>query len=220
MRLSLLSASCIAGMFSFGCQGTPVTSEDGSALVESHARSLEQTLAQPTDASAGYTWPVPPNWFTETWDLPPPWDPSYPFSGIEDLRFSPGFPDPTQADWWAYGYLQWIDAGPKVTASLLESALVGYYKGLSGCGNTIECDMSWFGADIRRIVHLPNVEVFTGTVDMYDVVATPIELNVVISSTSCPRAKHRALLVSASPQPLSHPIWRDLLKLQLDFRCR
>jgi hypothetical protein len=60
----------------------------------------------------------------------------------------------------------------------------------------------------------------TGSIAMLDFVHLPITLNLLASSAVCPASHHRAVLISASPQPYSSPVWSDLLGSQLRFRCR
>jgi hypothetical protein len=208
--------------FGSGCGaagGERESGDDLSTLSEEHARGLAQSLASADSASARYTFPVPDGWITETDPLPPPWDPSFPFAGSEDLRFPIGWPDPTTTEWWSYDYLLWVDSGPAITSAVLERAIVGYYKGLMDSCISVPCDPSKFAARLKRVVATPPLTVFAGQTDIFDVLGTPITLNLVVSSVVCPRSKHRALLFSASPFPASAPIWKELLGLQLQFRC-
>jgi len=112
-----------------------------------------------------------------------------------------------------------IDSGPAVTAPLLEQALVSYYKGLMDNCVSVACDPTQFSARLTRVVNSSALSIFAGQTDIFDVVGTPITLNLIISSVVCPRSKHRAVLFSASPYPVSAPIWKELLGLQLKFRC-
>lgn len=202
-----------------GAQASEALLAQLSSVGETHALALRQSIAHTGAATATYEFPVPDGWISESDPLPPAWDPSYPWTGTEELRFLPGFPDPTSHEWWAYDYLLWIDSGPAMTTSALEEATVGYYKGLVDSCVSVPCNIDEFSARLRRIVSTPSLSVFAGEAHIFDAVAVPVTLNLVISSVVCPRSKHRALLFSASPLPVSDPLWKQLLGLQLQFRC-
>lgn len=205
---------------SIGCSAVEPANE--GALEQrglEHARAIAESLSARPPAEASYSFPLPEGWITQSEPLPPPWDPEFPFTGTAELRFPPGWPDPATGQWWSYDYLLWIESGPAITARVLEDAIVGYYEGLVDSCASIPCDPAEFDARLTRLITTPRLTVFAGQADIFDSLGTPITLNLIISSIVCPRSQHRALLFSASPFPLSAPIWDELLGLQLQFRC-
>ena len=221
MKMRSILAGAVGVITTLGCGAEPdgERGDDLSRVGEEHAQALAQNLNAKPSTTASYVFPVPDGWETETDPLPPPWDPSFPFVGTEELRFPPGWADPATNEWWSYDYLLWIDSGPAVTAPRLEQALVSYYKGLMDNCVSVPCDPTQFSARLKRVVNSSALSIFAGQTEIFDLVGTPITLNLIISSVVCPRSKHRAVLFSASPYPVSAPIWKELLGLQLAFRC-
>jgi len=219
-----LSAAVISGAVVFGaalaggCVGDERSRRASVDLVESHGAALTSALGKA--ATASYELPLPEGWGTEQDPLPPPWDPEFPYSGTEELRFMPHFGDGTNVQNFSYDYLLWVDQGPPVTDASLSSALRDYYKGLI-CGlPEYPCDWSDFQIELHSQLKTKALEVMTGSIDMLDMAHLPISLNLFVSSLICPVSRHRAVLVSASPQPFTSPVFADLLALQLRFRCR
>jgi len=211
-------AGSMVGLIIAGCSVDERNQGMSGDLVESHASALTRALGQ--GATASYALPLPEGWGTEQDPLPPPWDPAFPFSGTEELRFMPQFGDGTSAQNFSYDYLLWVDQGPTITAASLSSALRDYYKGLI-CGlPEYPCDWSDFQIELHSQLKTRPLEVMTGSIDMLDMAHLPISLNLFVSSVVCPVSQHRAILVSASPQPFTSPVFADLLALQLRFRCR
>lgn len=212
----------VAALGALGCSVN--VDDEGAALplLEEHAQAVQQSLRREPRVEASYTYPLPEGWFAESYAAPQPWFPEFPWSGTETVHFLPGFPDATSPDWWSYNYLIWVESGPPISAAKLTSAFIGYYKGLVGCGTQLPCDPERFDGQLRRAVRLGDLELFVGHVDSYDFSPepVPITLNLLVTSVVCPKSKHRALLVSASPQPLSDETWRQLLAGQIQFRCR
>ena len=209
-------------LISLGALGCSAADDQGAPSAEEHAAAVAQTLQQPSTAVGTFSYPVPTDWWEETYAAPQPWAPNFPWSGTETVHFPPGWGDAASPEWWSYNYLVWVDSGPSITASRLGSALVDYYKGLVDCGGQLPCDASRFAGEMRLAARLGDISVFQGHVDSYDFSPTPvpITLNLLVTSVTCPQSRHRALLVSASPQPLSASVWIELLEAQLKFRCR
>jgi hypothetical protein len=216
---AVISGSVVVGAgLSGGCVGDERSQRASVDLVERHASALTSALGK--GAAASYELPLPDGWGTEQDPLPPPWDLEFPYSGTEELRFLPHFGDGTSTQNFSYDYLLWVDEGPPITAASLSSALRDYYKGLI-CGlPEYPCDGSDFQIALHSQLKTKSLEVMTGSIDMLDMAHLPISLNLFVSSLVCPVSRHRAVLVSASPQPFVSPVFADLLALQLRFRCR
>jgi hypothetical protein len=216
-----VTAVALTSGLACGGAASGVDEADG-ADVAALTRGFPLTSVDPGVASftAHFTWPIPEGWVPQGEALPPPWDATFPFIGAEELRFPPGWVDPASDEWWSYDFLIWIDSGPEVTAGTLEGALVSYYSGLVECATNPDCDPNHFAARLRRLVDTPRLDLFAGSVDIFDLIGTPITLNLLMTSLVCPESNHRAVLVSASPLPRLEPMWAKLIDLQLQFRCR
>lgn len=196
----------------------------GVAAVDKSAEMEAITATAPA-----YSWPLPDKgWFTDKFDLPLPFAPELPYSGSEDLHQLNGFGTPTSPSWWSYNFLLWLDGSPRITRDSLERDLLDYYKGLCNYFGppAVPCTPSGFSS---RVIHLGEVNLggrstdfFAARVTGYDPFFTgqPIALNMLISSIQCPRARHRAVLFSASPQPIGQSPWPELLENAFQFRCQ
>ena len=86
-------------------------------------------------------------------------------------------------------------------------------------GSTVHTDIMKTQS-LKQALDTHGFDLFAGSVDIFDVVGTPITLNLLITSLVCPESGHRAVLVSASPLARLEPMWVELIDLQLQFRCR
>ena len=190
--------------------------------LKEHAQSLAQSLLEAPGPEGSYSYPAPDGWVEESYAAPQPWASDFPWTGTETVHFPPGWPDPASSEWWSYNYVIGVDSGPTVTAKRLGNALTDYYKGLVSCGIQLPCDPDRFEGQMRSVVRVGSLEVFQGHVDSYDFSPSPlpITLDLLVTSVVCPKSKHRALLVSASPEPASDSTWTELLNAQLLFRCK
>lgn len=221
MKRSSVSWLVLMGAVTFtGCGADdPAGGAPSAELVEQHAAGLADGIAKGPGTTASYSFPLPEGWFAETDPLPPPWDPGFPFTGQEELRFLPGFGDGTSPQNFSYDYLLWIDDGPAITSQSLSAALRAYYQGLI-CGVPgFPCPTSDFSIHLTSVLKTRPLEIMTGSIDMLDMAHLPISLNLFVSSIVCPVSQHSAVLVSASPQPYDSPVYADLLQEQLRFRC-
>jgi hypothetical protein len=180
-------------------------------------------------ASASFEWPLPEGWRQETIPFPLEFAPELPYQGVEELRFSPGMFKPDQGGYWSYAFVWWLDGRPTLDATELSSSLTRYFTGL--CTSVAKekgqaIDPAKVSASLHGMTDSPRklehaVRAFAGTVNSYDPFATgkPIVLNVEAWVWDCDRSGKRAVLVLASPQPESAPIWSSLRKRRDEFVC-
>lgn len=174
-----------------------------------------------------FRWPVPEGWNHETIPFPLEFAKDLPYSGVEELRFSPGMFVPDQDGYWSYAFLWWLDGKPALGAGELEDGLRRYFAGLITAvakdkGFTI--DPARFAASIHAVPGTPvklghPVQVLAGTVDTYDGFKTgkPLVLNVEAWVWDC--GAKRAALVLASPKSLESPIWKSLRQRRDELAC-
>lgn len=106
------------------CSGSP---EPKSVPVE----PTQEAPAKPAaPAPADSPWPVPPGWRTEVIKFPLDFAPSIAHRGVEEIRFPPGFFDPTAADYWSYAFIWRIEDAAKLDAAALGAELTAYFRGL------------------------------------------------------------------------------------------
>jgi hypothetical protein len=172
-----------------------------------------------------YQLPVPDGWSVERFSLPPDFARQITYKGLEDIRFSPGFTDQKNENYWSYAYLWWLDGNPEISAAAIQNNLASYYSGL------IERNIS-----IRKIptdklfptvvsIHpvktdTEDSETFAGTIHMLDYLTqTPMILNAVIHKKNCSDKNHGFLFFEISPKEQTHPVWQKMNKLYQDLQC-
>jgi hypothetical protein len=176
-----------------------------------------------------YSWPLPAQgWFTDRFDFPLPFAPSLPYGGFEDLHQLDGFGDAGSKEFWSYDFLFWLDGQPAITRASLERDLHDYYAGLCDYFGPpqVICEAAAFQS---RVVALGQgsfagrrAELFLADVSAIDPFFTgqPITLHMLLASFACPRDRHQAVLVAASPQPIGLAPWPGLIEEAEQLRCQ
>jgi hypothetical protein len=166
--------------------------------------------------------PEPKDWGTETFPIPIEFAPNIPYTGEEEVRFSPGWGDTTSVQRWSYSFLWWIKADSKLDAVSLKKYLEEYYGGL------VSRNIERRKIPARKLV--PTVATitenknasrpFTATVSMLDYMRQkPMKLNIDVSIQECAANGKRGIFFAVSPQPRTHAIWKDFENIWSGFRC-
>lgn len=178
-----------------------------------------------------FTWPLPEGWKAETIPFPLDFAPDVRHTGVEDLRFSPGFSNPDAPDNWTYAFAWVLEDKASFTAERLERELTAYFKGLSMAvgSKKFSFDANHFSAHIRprSAARASEAREFFGTVETYDCFRTgkPITLHVVVRTVACEAGRRNAVLVATSrveegeANEKGSPIWSGLRRLLDDFHC-
>ncbi|MFT3911682.1 MAG: hypothetical protein QM737_19825 [Ferruginibacter sp.] len=176
--------------------------------------------------TAEYGLPVPAKWKTEKFKFPPEFASQLPYTGDEDIRFSPGWESVTNDEHWAYCFLWWLNGDVKMDTTILQDNLKIYYSGLIGANvkeRNIPGDKNIpVITAIKKITTASgDIETYNGTVtmvDYLDVVFNPITLNLLIHKKSC--AGHTAVLVEISPRAYEHKVWKEMDGIVGGFECK
>lgn len=147
-------------------------------------------------------------WARETIELPPSFALDMP-SGVEELRFPPGWRDPASDKFWSYAIVMHIDEPAPTTARLEEITKI-YYTGLMsafGVGNTVESPPNEVDVSLEQTADHQH----RGTMRLVDGFATfkPIIINLK-ASTRAKTDTSSTIEFRASPQSDAHAIWSDL----------
>lgn len=177
----------------------------------------------------GHTWvapyqlPTPDGWSTERFAIPIGFAPQINYTGVEDIRFAPGWSKADSSDYWTYAFLWFLDADVATDTATIQRNLTAYYTGLV---NINRPDLS--PNQIAPVVALFNtaeiapgdVQTYRGTIQMTDYLsAKPILLYCKVHVKKCPGKSNGFLFYKLSPQPFSHSIWNSLDVLWLKFSC-
>ncbi|MEZ4365816.1 MAG: hypothetical protein R2939_05960 [Kofleriaceae bacterium] len=98
----------------------------------------EPVEAAPTAAAAEPSWPVPEGWNAEVIPFPLGFAPALPHTGVEVLRFPPGFLDPDSGEYWSYTFVWRTNDPAELGAAPLGDELTTYFRGLVAAVDTAE----------------------------------------------------------------------------------
>jgi hypothetical protein len=191
--------------------------------------NAQQTTSTEFDGhkwEAPYHLAVPEKWGLERFLIPISFAPQIPYKGVEDIRFTPGWADVKNEEYWSYAFLWWLDGTPETTAPIIAANLKAYYTGL------IEVNREGFKVPVEKITPVQttfketqtatgDLKTFTGSITMLDYMqAKPMTLNCIAHVRTCPAENKTVLFYELSPQPVSHAVWAKLNKLWEEFKCK
>ena len=81
-------------------------------------------------AAPAAAWPVPAGFRGETIPFPLDFAPGLAHKGVEELRFAPGFFDPSAPGYWSYAFVWRTDDAAAMDAAALGGELTVYFRGL------------------------------------------------------------------------------------------
>ena len=166
---------------------------------------------------------APGGWDKELFSLPPGFAPQIKYKGIEDVRFAPGWGDVKSDEHWTYGFLWWLEGGPKFDAAILQANLTAYYDGLVARNivprNIPANKIIPTTANIKKIKQAPGDEdTYTGTINMLDYhTRQPMTLNCFIHVKNSKIKNHTAIFFEVSPKPFTHAVWQKLFDIEKSF---
>jgi len=180
-------------------------------------------------ASDPFSYAVPGNWGTDPrWNFPLDWSPTIPYHGVEDLYFSPNFPDINSPEYHSYLFFWWIEGTKEFTAEQIQSDMLVYFRGLAeqrGKNYGFTPDLSRvsasYGPDPQGVKAFGGVapRTFSGTVTIYDTHGKTITLNSEVVASVCPGTGHTAYFFGMSMEPRGKPIWQQLDAVRDSFHC-
>ena len=94
------------------------------------APSSAQTPPPAMQAAPGGSWAVPDGFRSETIPFPLEFAPTLDHRGVEELRFAPGFFDPTAPGYWSYTFVWRVEDAALLDAAGLSRELDLYFRGL------------------------------------------------------------------------------------------
>lgn len=188
------------------------------------------------DLSSLRAWNTPPGWRAETIPFPLPFAQDLHHQGIEELRFAPGFFDPSTPGYFSYAMIWWLRDREPLTAEQLSLELLHYYQGLCNAVRTSQLtpQQPFFSAHLSPTdTDFPGWDSMSGEAHLYDAFKTgqPLTLQLRVYQRECgpstdqdatlhtQKQPHRAIILLASPQPTRAQIWTELLLRRDQFSC-
>jgi hypothetical protein len=172
---------------------------------------------------APYSLATPGGWSVERSVLSTEKANRIPYKGVEDLRLTPGWNNPTSEEYWTYASLWYFDGINKPDEETIEHDLNSYFTGL--LNKNIETQK----IPARKILPVKtwitelknengDSKTFYGAVAMLDYKEQmPISLNCLVHVRLCPGQNKTFVFYEFSPKPLNDKVWKSLDQLWLDF---
>ncbi|HPH29980.1 MAG TPA: hypothetical protein PLA87_24215 [Pseudomonadota bacterium] len=218
IRSAFLAAALATAVTTTSCAHQPMSAESDS------------------DSSSLRAWKTPPGWRAETIPFPLPFAQDLHHQGLEELRFAPGFFDPSAPGYFSYAMIWWLRDREPLTAEQLSLELLHYYQGLCNAVRTSQLtpQQPFFSAHLSPTdTDFPGWDSMSGEAHLYDAFKTgqPLTLQLRVYQRECgpstdqdmtlhtQKQPHRAIILLASPQPTRAQIWTELLLRRDQFSC-
>lgn len=171
---------------------------------------------------APYSLPIPNDWTIERFLIPISFAPQITYTGVEDIRFTPGWGNSKSDAYWSYAFLWYLDGKIKTNARMIGHHLKDYYTGLIAVNapNIPSDQLIPVITSFKAVKKEPgDLKTYAGTIEMLDYMAQqPLVLHCKVHLKSCGEDK-TFIFFELSPQPFSQNVWRSLDKLWLEFKC-
>lgn len=174
---------------------------------------------------APYILKIPNGWDLERFLVPISFAPDIKYTGVEDIRFAPGWGKVNTSEYWSYAFLWYLDGRVETNVKIIESNLKAYYTGLIASNietrkisaeKLIEVDTHFKKVETDK----GDLETFRGTIYMLDYMEQkPITLNCIVHLKTCKEQNKTYLFHEISPKPFDEAVWKSLNQLWLDFTC-
>jgi hypothetical protein len=166
---------------------------------------------------------LPEGWRKEDQPYPPPWARQLLWRGDVQIRFPPGWFDPSSPFFWSYPVLYWLEGDVLASRNDLETALRAYDAGLyRGQFEAAKIKIAIGDGGKAEMRGHPVVR-RTVTIDGFDPFATRKELttHLQIDRWYCLESKRTAVLILRSPHAFQEddPVWKALLPFRNSIAC-
>jgi hypothetical protein len=174
---------------------------------------------------APYLLDIPKDWRVERFLIPIEFAPSISYTGVEDIRFTPGWSKIATDEYWGYAFLWYLDNSPKFDAKIIEKNLTAYYTGLINVNvdkrKIDSAKLAPVKTSIKkRATENGDITTFEGTVSMADFLTLkPIVVNLLVHIRSCEGQNKTFVFYEVSPKPYSDNVWSRLNQLWANFKC-
>ena len=174
---------------------------------------------------APYTLPIPKGWEVERFPLPISFAPAIKYTGVEDIRFTPGWGNVKTDEYWTYAFLWYLDGNIRPTTKIVNQHLKAYYTGLIKSNieqRKIPAEKLFtVKTNIKKVVADKGDSLtFRGTIYMLDYMQQkPITLNCIVHLKTCQGQNKTFLFYELSPKPYPDTVWKSLDQLWTDFSC-
>lgn len=170
-----------------------------------------------------------PPWKGERLDLPPGFAPDLGWTGVEQIRFSPGMFQAGAPDFFSYVLVFLLEPGSDVSQTALERELLVYYRGLSKSvmeGKGMSVDTSGFTVSLVKgkqgpgaLEFAPDATAWSGTLDWVEPFATQKAQKLHLELHLWRHGGSPVVFSCVSPvTPKTEAPWKELRRIRTKFR--
>jgi hypothetical protein len=173
-----------------------------------------------------YSLSTPRGWDVERFPIPISFAPDIQYTGVEDVRFAPGWGNSKSNEYWTYAFLWYLDGKPEMNSKVIELNLKAYYTGLIGSNiekRKIPADkITSVKVSVDEIkTEKGDTKTFAGKIEMLDYMEQkPMTLQCMVHLKTCSEEGKSFIFYQLSPKPLTDAVWKDLNQLWTDFNCK
>ncbi|MEO1051741.1 MAG: hypothetical protein AAFX87_14020 [Bacteroidota bacterium] len=159
---------------------------------------------------------TPEGWRGELLTFPLSFAPSIDLTGIEDIRFAPGWSKPGSEDFWTYTFVWYIDKKHVMSEDFLSETMNIYFDGLMG---VVAKDSG--SIEKTEATFIKNGDSFKGLIKAYDAFFTKevITLHVKVKEALCAEENKQMVTFQLSPKPYDDAIWDLFKEVRLKKLC-
>ena len=169
---------------------------------------------------------APENWGKESFALPPSFMTDSRFTGVEEVRFAPGWDDPSSSQFWTYTFAWYIDGDANLTGPRLEKILEDYFSGLTkSVGKDKGIEEGKIVKAKTQFTATPTSvyqQGFEGTVRLFDVFFTQnqVKLNAKVKGSYCAEIDKHLIVFSFSPKEFEDDVWEIFDDVESPENCQ
>lgn len=184
-------------------------------------------LAQKKDNKAALSLlEAPADWSKESFALPPSFAPDINFSGIEQVRFAPGWADSSSVQFWTYSFAWFVEGKQELTEKRLKELMQSYFTGLSqsvGQSKGIAAEkITKATASFTLTKKGDGTQSFEGKIQFFDVFFSRklIELQVKAKEIYCSQVDKHLMVFFFSPQRFDSQVWKGFDQIRSVRDCK
>lgn len=173
---------------------------------------------------APYSFPSPNGWGIERFLVPIAFAPEIKYTGVEDIRFTPGWADAKSEQYWSYVFLWYLEGKVMMDERVVTNNLKNYYAGLLNInGGAIPKDkIIPVAVSVKEVKREDtDLKTFHGVITMTDYMTQkPITLNGKIHLRECAGENKTFVFHELSPKDFNHVVWLAMDELVTNFNCK
>lgn len=161
------------------------------------------------------------DWRSEVLEFPLIFAGDLDYEGEEHIRFAPGWGETNSEDYFSYVFLWMIKEDPNLNSSKLENIMNIYFDGLMNTGAITNFNFFKNIPETKSSIQQIDKNTFKGSLELYDefFAKESFILNARIRNEYCTVNEKHLVWFYLSPQESNHPIWKELMGINLKLEC-